>query len=90
MNIIALLGASEDEVRKHGAFVMEYAEQGDLFRVLGGGGGGGGSSTNGDALSTFQKLRAAIEIAEALDYLHSQSPPIVYGSTAGHLLPGFP
>ena len=87
MNIIALLGASEDQVRNHGAFVMEFAEHGDLLRFLA---AGFSARTEGsvEGLSTFQKLQVAIEIAEALDYLHSQTPPIVYGSTS-HLLPDF-
>jgi hypothetical protein len=73
-NIVGLLAASEHEGTQHAALVWESAEHDDLHPAL----------PNADAwraLSTSMKLACVADVAEALDYLHSQSPPIIHGRT---------
>lgn len=71
-NIVGLLAASEQEGKQHAGLVWESAEHDDLHPAL----------PNADAwraLSTSMKLACVADVAEALDYLHSQSPPIIHG-----------
>ncbi|ELR22877.1 uncharacterized protein ACA1_397230 [Acanthamoeba castellanii str. Neff] len=73
-NIVGLLAASEQEGKQHAGLVWESAEHDDLHPAL----------PNADAwraLSTSMKLACVADVAEALDYLHSQSPPIIHGRT---------
>ncbi len=69
-NIAGLLAACEFEGKHCAGLVWESAEHDDLLQA-------GAWQT----LSTTRKLACVADLAEALDYLHSQSPPIVHGRT---------
>jgi serine/threonine protein kinase len=74
-NIIRMYALSEHPDGRW-VLVMELAKPNDPLKP--------GTLEKARGLSTLTKLRIAIEIAEALDYLHSHRPPVIHRGTNRH------